>query len=537
MGNTFFISLHDIHIESENISELLKKYHVPGKEIVQSLLLLEEILVRLYENAGQTAVVKVYRVFGSIKIAITAHGEEYNPFENLSVWDSESEEAIRNVIFIACRDRLSYLRRAGKNCISINVHDAGSKYMYFTFIGMILGIFFGFGMKFFPPAASAFIMEKIFSSIQSLFMNAISLLMIPVLFFSLVTGFSSFSGKNEMGRISSKVIAIFLFTTALSIFIAFGIGKLFFKGEISSLPENLTDFSIDVKTDGGFSLISILTGIIPKNLVIPIFEGNPLQVIFLAFFAGIAMTSLGDKVASIRNIFNEACSLVTKMMGMVMYFMPLIAFNSMAMLLFKNEINTLVFLFVFLISVISGIGLLGLMNVILVCTLGRISPVSYLKKLRKIVIPPFMTSSSAASIPNTLEVCEKDYGVSPKISSFVIPLGATVNMNGAAFLIYLIVMFLAKISGVDIEPSMHLKLFPLTILLSVGSAAVPNSGFLAIATMLTVAGIPAGTITLLFGIWSIVDAVTTAANVTGDVTAAIIVAKSENLLDGKIYSK
>lgn len=521
--------------QSEKIQQHLKEFKANKKEINAALLLVEEIMVRMQGHIEQAVTVRVKKFLGDIKISLSSHGEPYNPFLEDETWNGQAEDYLRGMILFANRSKLSYSRRNEQNFVTILVHSAGSRALFYTMAAMIAGIAFGFLLKLMPETISTFISDGVLSTVQTLFMNSLSLLLAPVLFFSLITGFSSLSNINDLGRIGGKVLGCFLSITILAIIISFLLGFTIFENTVSTIPVSMENISQNLASSDGFSLKNLILGIIPKNMVHPVSEGNMLQIIFIAAFAGISMMALGDKVNTIRHIFTEANELFLKMMSIVISFMPLVAFSSMGILVYSTKASSLLMLLFYLLAFIAGSLILFILNSVLILFGARISPVPYIKKAASYLLTPFMISSSSACVPMTLNFCQKELGVSNKITSFAIPLGATINMNGTAVFSILTVVFLAKFTGVSLDTAMCFKVGMLSLLLAIGTAGVPNAALIPLVMLLTVAGIPTSSLGYLIGVFNIIDRIATAANVNGDIATSVLVAKSEQELDKEIY--
>ena len=532
----FTVTLESLGEQSEKIRALLTKMKATKREVTTSLLLLEEIVVRLHENVGQCVTARVSKFFGDISVSLSAVGEEYNPFESLKSWDTESEDYIRDMIFRANKTNLSYSRVGKKNYVTIRAHRAGSRAMQYTFIAMVLGILAGFGMKWLPTAASAFIANGILSTIQTIFMNSLSLLLAPVVFFSIATSLSSLSGGGEIGRIGGKTLGMYFFTSVVAILIGFALSAVFFSGEMPQLPQTLAALPEKYQSNLHVSASSFLIGIVPRNLVSPILEGNMLQIIFVAILAGFSLSALGEKTAGLRSIFEEADAFFQKMMSLIVTFMPLVAFAAIALLVFGSSAETLLMLLVYVFAMFVGCVVLFILYSLLILVFGRISPIPYVKKTAVYLITPFMLPSSSACIPMTLDFCKKKLGVSNKIASFSIPLGATVNMNGGCIHIVISVIMLAKMCGIEFDASTLLKLGVMTFVLAAGAPGIPGATLICIATALQSVGLPIAALGVIIGIDQIITRLRTAFNINGDIAASVVVAKSEGELDAAVYS-
>lgn len=532
----FTVTSEGLGEQSERIKSLLKELKASKKEINSALLLIEEVMIRMQRNMKNAVTVHVKKFLGDIKVCLSSNGEAYNPFLEDEAWTGQSEDYLRGMILYANRSKLSYARRNEKNFVTILVHSAGSHALYYTLAAMLGGIAFGFLLKLMPEKAAFFISDGVLSTIQTLFMNSLSLLLAPVLFFSLVTGFSSLSSGQDFGRIGGKVIGCFIITTLIAVLLSFGLGTLVFDNVGLSVPEALENEAQKLTEYSKFSIRNLLLGIIPKNMVIPISDGNMLQIIFVAAFTGISMMALGDKINTIRHVFNEANELFLKMMSVVISCVPIVAFSAMGILVYSSKASSLLMLIVYLLTYIGGCLALFIIYSILILFGVRLSPIPYIKKTTSYLLTPLMLSSSNACIPMTINFCQKKLGISSKITSFAIPLGATINMNGTGIGAILSVLFLAKITGVSLDFAMNLRIGLLSLVVSIGCAGIPNSGIIPLVMLLNVAGVPVSSIGYILGVWNIIDRIGTAANVNGDIATSLMVAKSEKELDEDIYN-
>ena len=533
----FIVTMENLGSQSEKIRDLLSKMKVTEREKTYAILLLEEVFVRLQDIATDSVTAKIRRVFGEVSIMISASGEAFNPFASLESWDTESEDYLRDLIFRAHKADLSYSRRNGKNTVSLRVHRSGeNRSLYVTFAAIFLGMATGFCMKWLPEGLTFFLSEIVLSTVQTLFLNALSLMLAPVVFFSVATSLSNLSGGSEIGRIGGKVLSSYLTTTVLAILIGFGVNSIFFGGGVPPLPKNLSPLPAGMQQSKDVSLSTLILNMVPHDMVSPILAGNMLQIIFVALLSGLSLSALGEKTAGIRSFFHEANTMFLKMMEMIITFMPLVAFASMSLLVYASSMSTLKLLFVYLISIVVGGLALIVLYTAMILFLGRLSPLSYIRKIAVYLLTPFMIPSSSACIPLTIDFTRKKLGVSNKIASFSIPLGATINMNGTGMSVIITTLMLTRMCGVELDSGLCLKLGVMALLLSVGAPGVPNSGLVVVATLLAAANVPVSALGFVVGVWNIVDRLGTACNVNGDIATSLIVAKTEGELDMKTYA-
>ena len=284
------------------------------------------------------------------------------------------------------------------------------------------------------------------------------------------------------------------------------------------------------------SLLNTIVNIVPDNVVKPFENSDTLQIIFLAVLFGIAIGMVGEYSMPLQNGVEALNSLFLKVTSLIVRFMPAGIFCSIALMVIKLELDSAVsilqmagthVLCIFSILVVYGLLLL---------VVGRLNPLTFYKKNREGMITSFMLSSSSAAMPINLRTCTEKLGVSPKVASFSIPLGATVNMDGTSIILTVGSIFLAKAYGVEVSGGMLLTMLVTIVLLALGAPGVPGSGIVCFGIVLSGLGVPIEIVGLILGIYPFIDMLNTVSNITGDVAVTTIVAKSEGLLDLKKYN-
>ena len=513
----------------------LEQLKIKPKDILNAELLVEEIFWRMV-NLGKVEQVKVQvfkKFFGKVQIQMTATGASYNPLVEVSDWDEDDEEYYRTLILKANRQKLSWLYKNNLNVVTISVVSEKNLQLKLTLAGMVSGILCGFFMKeFVAPETIALIGEDLIKPINTMFLNALSMIIAPVIFFSVLGGIIGMNAGANVGRVGSKLIGLYFATSAVAIFVGLVVSKIFFGGEV---PQVATISSAQNSTAYDFSFIKFIVDIIPANLFSPVIDKNLLQVIFIAVICGIALNALGNKIKFIRDIATDCNELFMKLVGMIIFFVPMIAFFAMMKLASDTDFDTILMMGKLIAAELTGFGALLIVYAIMILLVGKISPLSFLKKIPSLMPIPFATSSSAVTMPFTMNFCTKKLGAAEKISSFSIPIGTTINMNGTCVYIPLAAIMFLKMYGVEVDRNALMIIFTMTLSLSIGAPAVPNSSVICILTVTSTFGVPNDIAGLLFCIATFCDRIATCLNVTGDVASTMTLARTENLLDEKIY--
>ncbi|WP_286239255.1 dicarboxylate/amino acid:cation symporter [Neptuniibacter halophilus] len=391
-------------------------------------------------------------------------------------------------------------------------------------IGMILGVIAGITLG--PDA-------EVLKPIGTLFINAIKMLIVPLVFCSLVVGVTSMQDTRKMGRIGIKSVVLYLGTTAVAISIGLGLATLLTPG--LGLDMAITEAAPAAKEAP--TLVQTLLNLIPKNPISALAAGNILQIIVFALGLGIALTLCGEKAEPAIRVFESLAEGMYKLTELVMKLAPYGVFGLMAWVSGKYGLEILMPL----IKVIAVAYIGCLLHVVvfysgLISIVGRLSPVRYLKGLINPAAVAFTTTSSSGTLPATIKASREELGVSKGISSFVLPLGATINMDGTALYQGVCALFIAQAFGIDLAFSDYLLIIMTSTLASIGTAGVPGAGLIMLSLVLTTVGLPMEGLAIVAGIDRILDMARTSVNVCGDLMVSVLVAKSENELDESIYN-
>ncbi len=382
----------------------------------------------------------------------------------------------------------------------------------------------------------------LFYLIGQLFVNALQIIIVPMVFVSIALAVSSITDTKKLGRISYKTLGIFLLTTTVALLIAGIVGmSVYHMGAFNAVSG--TDITVSTGSTGSNPLLIILN-IIPNNILSAFStNGRILSVVFVAVVLGLAMNQLETHGEAIKKLLSEVQQVITIFLSYVVNkFAPLAIF---VLLTRTFAVYGISYLKPALVYVVTTVVLLLLYLVIgygsYVKLLGKLDPRPFIKKITKVAVFGFSTSSSAATLPMNLETTTKDLGVSEEISSFVLPLGSTVNMDGTAIMQVIASIFVAASAGYDITFTSIIVIGVLALIASIGTPAAPGAGAVILFTILTGMGYVNDTALLAYSIiLSInrpIEMLVTALNVVGDSSTALIVAKSEGSLDEKVYQE
>ncbi|MDD2482345.1 MAG: dicarboxylate/amino acid:cation symporter [Lutispora sp.] len=388
-------------------------------------------------------------------------------------------------------------------------------------IALIVGIVVGIFLQGSPNIANNYI-----KPFGTLFLNLIKLIVVPLVLASLVVGTTGLGDIKKIGRIGGKTLAYYLLTTAFAVILGLILANVLNVGAGYSIP---VDATADVKEIPKF--VDTLLGIIPTNPLKALVDGNMLQIIVFAIMLGGSIMAIGEKGTPLQRGFESLAEVMYKMTGAIMEFAPYGVFALITPVVAVNGPNVLLPL----LKVIVVVYLACLLHMLIVYSstlkvLGKFNPVKFFKAIAPAQVVSFTTASSSATLPINMK-CVESMGVPNSISSFVLPLGATINMDGTALYQGVCAFFIAQVYGIDLSLGQQVTIILTATLASIGTAGVPGAGLIMLTMVLQAVGLPLEGLALIAGIDRVLDMARTTVNITGDAACAVIIAASENELD------
>ena len=534
----------------EFIEDALKKIGTDKKLMLKTLLLAEESAVQIIEHADEGAFVSVQvkKVLGDAQVSISSLGKEYDPFYHSEISESgfsnleeveasEASEAARAILLKAQGEKLKFSNRRGRNSVRILSGQSEKSQLIYTFAALFMGLLFGLFMsEVLPEHVSSGLGTYVLTPVKTMFMNALRIIIAPVVFFSIVSCISQFKDIAELGRIGAKVMGMYIFTTVIAVFLSMGLALLFHPGEYGfalNLSETVKNVEMDTNIDT--SLLNTIVNIVPSNFVEPFLKSDTLQLIFLAVICGVAVGMIGEYTAVLQNLFDALNSLFLTITTLISRFIPAAVFCSVALIMVETGSGSFLSVLFMVGTQIIAVFCMVVVYGILVLVMGHLNPFMFFRKIREGMLTSFTLCSSSAAMPTNMRICTEKLGISPKISNFSIPLGATVNMDGTCIFLVTSGLFLARAYGVEIQSGMLTTLIITIILLSFGCPGVPGGALVCLGIVLECLDVPVESIGLVIGISAFLDMFDTMSNTTGDMAAALIVAKSEGMIDLSRY--
>jgi Na+/H+-dicarboxylate symporter len=402
-------------------------------------------------------------------------------------------------------------------------------------IGMILGLIVGLLLNFYvtdPFIKDIVLMNNVFYLGGSLFIKLMKMLVVPLVFFSIVVGVASISDIRTIGSIGGTTILIYLITTAIAVTIALMIGIAIQPGA----GLHMTGLADTSNVTANQTMTDTILNMVPDNPFSSLASGDMLPVIIFGLLIGIILAKLREETETFNKIFTEGNRIMMEMTAIVMKFAPIGVFCLMAKTFGGLGLEGIIPLGKYVLCVLIGLAIQAfLVYPSLLVIFTRLNPVKFFRRFFPVMFFAFSSSTSNATIPLNLDKLE-EMGVSREVSSFTIPLGATINMDGTAIMQGVAVMFAAQAYGIDLGTSALLTVIFTAVMASIGTAGVPSVGLVTLTMVFNSVGLPVQAIGVIFGIDHILDMFRTAVNVTGDAICTIIVSFRNKAMDRDIYN-
>jgi Na+/H+-dicarboxylate symporter len=402
-------------------------------------------------------------------------------------------------------------------------------------LGMVLGI--GTGLALGPAAGlverdTAELISSWLVLPGNIFLTIIQMIVVPLVLASVVRGIAASGSTEQLRTTGLRLVVYFLFTTTVAITIGIVVASIIQPGQYvdnsefapseqrsDSIEENIAGDSLDFA-----ELPNALVSILPDNPFSAAVEMNMLQIVLFSIIFGLALVSLKpEKSKPLLDLLGSLQSVVMKVVSWVMRLAPYAVFGFIAQVTMQTGLATLYGIGIYVLTVLAGLATLMLFYLCLVGLVGRMSPWRFLAAVRQVQLLAFSTNSSVAVMPLTMKTAEEKLGVRPSTAQFIVPIGATVNMDGTALFHGAATLFLTQVYGLEVGMGMLLALVATAIGASIGTPATPGVGIIILSVVLTSVGVPVEGIALLVGVDRVLELFRTATNVTGDLTASVVI--------------
>ena len=407
------------------------------------------------------------------------------------------------------------------------------------FIALLIGALFGVVIHYWIPSSyikDTVIVEGVLYVVGQGFIRLMQMLVVPLVFCSLICGSMAIGDTKTLGKVGVKTIGFYLVTTALAVCVALGSALLINPGR--GLDMDAVQKGTVSSTTEATSLVDTLLNIIPKNPVQSMANGDMLPIIVFALFVGIMLAKLGTRGSVVANFFSQFNDVMMEMTMAIMKIAPIGVFCLIARTFATVGFSAFAPMLKYMGNVTLALAIQCLIVYqILLFVFTRLNPLKFIKKFLPVMGFAFSTATSNATIPMSIDTLSKKMGVSKQISSFTIPLGATINMDGTSIMQGVAAVFIAQAYGIPLTMGNLATVVVTATLASIGTAGVPSVGLVTLAMVLNSVGLPTEGIALIMGIDRILDMIRTAVNITGDAVCTTIVCHQEGSLNREVFNR
>lgn len=526
------------------IEETLKAYKVKPKFIKESMLLSEESMVRLIDNAPVDGTIHIHikKKRGLASITLSAPGTDMTGATitdlgvNMDDVGRGNESEIRSILMKAYEDKMRYARKGKYNFITVTVGMPEKVFAVKTLIALGVALVTGAILQFaLSDAAKTALDSYFFSPIEQIFINLLMLVAAPTVFFSIMVSVANYSSFSDPGRVSVKTFVGYALTSIAAVLVGILVFNTFKPGLDGQLLPIITDSGHDLSAQST-DFIQTIVNIVPSNIIDPFRNVDTLQLIFLALICGVALGRIGDYSKTLRNMVEALNTLFTKIVSLLMNVIPFIAFVATVSLMLSVGRGIAISVAELLGVVIVGIAVMMLIYCILVLVIGRVSPFVFLKKYFPLMKETFILGSGLSALPKTMRCCKNSLGISPKVYSFSIPFGASFNMDGNCVYLTVAGLFIARLCGIEFSSSQILPLVFTVLILSIGAPITPGTTIICLTIILNQMGVSLTAVSVLFGINAVIEMFLGMSNTTGDVAVSLAIARTENLLNTDAFN-
>ena len=401
--------------------------------------------------------------------------------------------------------------------------------------GMMLGLFTGLllspGVGLVEPSTARLIGAWL-ELPGNIFLTIIQMIVVPLVIASVVRGIAASGSTEQLQSTGVRLVIYFLFTTTVAITIGIGAATLIQPGTtinseaftlsattIDTVEDSIKESSIDLA-----QLPSTVVSILPDNPISDAVEMNMLQLVIFSIILGLALVSLKpEKSAPLLELFGSLQSVVMRVVSWVMRLAPYAVFGFIAHITMNTGLEAMVGIGLYVLTILVGLSMLLMFYMLIVWVVGRINPLRFLRAVRQAQLLAFSTNSSVAVMPVTMKTAEEELNVRPSTAQFVIPIGATVNMDGTALFHGAATLFLTQVYGIEVSIGMLIALVATAIGASIGTPATPGVGIVILSVVLSSVGVPVEGVALIVGVDRVLELFRTATNVTGDIVASVVI--------------
>ena len=506
---------------------------VSSKYIMQTQMLAEDVIATMVEvePEGGDISIYVYKSMGLMTVRLESEGQdissrllEQETQEDMDIKAHNALAAVRRILFTAHQDKYKFAYKNGVNTVTIIAGEPYKRQARVSVYSMLLAVIVAVVLRLlFPAEWIASLNSVVLSPVTDIFINLLNMVVAPLVFFSIASSMGTITDFNELGKVGRGIILFYLATTFMAIMVGLtssSLVKICGFGDLSYLSDGV------VSDPGQLGNISdFIVSMFPNNFFEAFVESNTLEVIVLAILVGIATAKMGEYTQHVSKFLDIANRLFLTITSLITEFIPIMIFCSLLSLIATADLSTLGHLAKFLIASIITLLCMPLVYMLVILVTTRQNPLKIMKEFVPVYLTAFNLRSSSATIPTSMKICDKALKISPKVYTFSIPLGATINMDGSSVFMILSAMFFAQAFGVQIDPSQIGSMIAMIVFMSMAMPGTVGGGVAMYGALYASVGIPDTALTILIAILNLTDPIITSSNVMGDMTGTYVVAK------------
>ncbi|MBR4344610.1 MAG: dicarboxylate/amino acid:cation symporter [Lachnospiraceae bacterium] len=518
------------------LQEVFDGFKLKKAEKNRALLMAEESLTSISKHSKDSVLtVTVKRYIGKIKVCLMADGERFDPFEDAS--------DVNAILMKSFSPDLKYVHTHTKNRITISAYKSRNLFLY-RIIGaaLLAGLLSLILRNVCSDETRTYLTNNVFAVMKDIYMNALTMMIAPLIFFSISSSIAGFGNAADIGRVGARIMGIYLMTTVICISIGFGLTFLLKPYDYAeAVQSTAADVSQYTTTQIDTSVKGFLMSIVPSNFFEPFVKNDTIPIMFLAFLVGLATLLAGEKTRPFATFLDSGNAVFMKIADVVMQLIPIMIFSYVCVTLVppKSGLNSgsLKSMICAAVAFVLTIIIMLVVYNLLLWLMGGLNPFKLLKKYAPHALKVIVMGSSSAAIPINMQVCE-ELGVPSKIYSLSIPLGATINMDGISMYLAVFGLTFAKIYGIEITLPVLLSMAFTIIMLSAGAPTIYGVSLICLSVMLTSINVPVDeALGQAVGMEVIAGMFRTINNSIGDMVGTLITASKEGVLDLAKYNK
>lgn len=521
------------------IEDTLLKYNMNRKDVNHAILSVDETIGSIIQNAKPDTEIecKIRYWFGKITIKIVSQGEKIDLsatlLENQAIdpsMDHDAEEAIRGMLLKRLLQDIKYKHVNGYNTLIVNAGHEEKTFILHTLGALFIAVLFGLlGRQVLGETAITNVDTFFLEPVRKMFLSAIGLLAAPCVFLGIALSVANFKNYFEFGKIGLNVVVSYCITTIFAVFVGLFSFLILRPGTFGIISKEVAQNVQKV------SYLDMIVKIVPSNVIEPFVSDSTLQLIFFGILCGAALSMIGDYTAILKQIFEAFDALISALRNIIINVFPLAIFCTTTHLFITAGNGVLTSLLHMIVTEIFATVVMVIVYCIIILVVGKLNPLVFLKKYAPNFLPTLAAASYGVTMPDIMNTCKNKLGISNKVCSFSLPLGALINLDGSCIYFSIAALFLARICGIELTMTQIVVMLISIVILSFGAPGQAGSGVMCLTAILVQIGVPMASLTFIVSIDAFIGLFRKMSNICGDVVCSLTVASSAGLVNKDIY--